>query len=264
MGISALYAAATGMDAQLKSIDVIANNVANLNTVGFRKDRVNFADLFYHHQVLAGGNTGAGGANPHGVHMGHGAKLVSVEKLFEAGGIIMTESPTNIAIEGGDNLFFRVVRPSGEAAYTRAGNFTRNELGQFVTPSGDLLDPQITIPGETPIININSAGIVTATDGINPEEQVGEITLHRFVNPAGLRPDGDNLFFETPSSGPPQEIAPGTQGGGRLLQGAVEGSNVQAITELIKLIQSQRAYEINSNVIRTSDEALQIANNLRG
>ncbi len=264
MGIHALHTAATGMDAQLRNIDVIANNVANLETEGFRKDRINFADLFYRHQILPGGNTATGAASPTGIHVGHGVKVVSVEKTFTQGGVTPTENQTHIAIEGNGNLFFRVLRGNGDVAFTRAGNFTLDANGQFVTPTGEVLDPPVVIPPELSLITIASDGHVTASDGRNLPEDVGDITLTRFVNPAGLRPDGNNLFYESASSGAPQEVVPGTPEGGRLLQGFVEGSNVNAIQELVNLIKGQRAYEINSNVIQTADEALQIANNLRG
>ena len=142
-------------------------------------DRMNFADLFYRHQVLPGGSTTSQGVSPTGIHLGHGVKVVSTEKSFEAGGLTPTDNPHHIAIEGGNNLFFRIVRANGDTAYTRAGNFTLNETGQFVTPAGDFLDPGIIIPQETPLVQIRSDGIVTASDGVSIEEEVGQITLHR-------------------------------------------------------------------------------------
>lgn len=266
MGVHALYTAATGMDAQLRNIDVIANNVANLNTEGFRKDRVNFADLFYHQQVLVGAMGANGPIRPSGIHVGHGVRMVSTEKNFTPGGIIQTGNQMHVAIQGDGNLFFQVTRPDGSPAYTRAGNFVRDEQGRMLTPAGHVLEPGIAIPPESVNITISPSGIVTAFDGNEPNgQELGQITLTRFVNPAGLEPIGDNLFLTTVSSGDPQQgIVAGENGVPALLQGAVEGSNVNAITELIQLIQGQRAYEINSNVIRTADEALQIANNLRG
>lgn len=267
MGIHALYTAATGMDAQLRNIDVIANNVANLNTEGYRRDRVNFADLFYHHQSLVGAVGASGTIQPSGVHVGHGVRVVSTEKTFAPGGIVQTGNPLHVAIQGqGEgNLFFRIQKTDGSLAYTRAGNFVRDGEGRMVTPAGHFLDPQITIPAETQNITITANGIVHVYDGDDPNgQQVGQISVTRFVNPAGLRPLGDNLFAESGASGAPQELLPGENGIPSLLQFAVEGSNVNAITELIQLIQGQRAYEINSNVIQTADEALQVANNLRG
>lgn len=265
MGVHALYTAATGMDAQMRNIDVIANNVANLNTEGYRKDRVNFADLFYHHQSLVGAVGAGDSIQPSGVHIGHGVRLVSTEKTFNPGGIVQTGNPLHVAIQGDGNLFFRIQKQDGSLAYTRAGNFVRDEQGQMVTPSGDLLDPPIAVPAETQNITITSNGIVQAYDGDDPNgAQLGQITLSRFINPAGLRPIGDNLFRETGASGAPQELVAGENGVPGLLQASLEGSNVNAVTELIQLIQGQRAYEINSNVIETADEALQVANNLRG
>ena len=266
MGIHSLYTASTGMDAQLKHIDMIANNVANLETQGFKRDRMNFADLFYRHQAIAGGTTTGAAVSPSGINIGHGVRVVSTEKIFEPGGIVPTDNKHHMAITGGEsgNLFFRIQRPNGEIAYTRAGNFTLNDQGFLVTPAGDFLDPQIQIDPAIPEVNIRADGLVTATDGVTPDEQqLGQILLTRFINPAGLRPDGDNLFYETAASGAPQDVVPGSPGGGRILQGHIEGSNVSAITELVNLIKGQRAYEINSNVIQTADEALQIANNLR-
>ncbi|MEM7166720.1 MAG: flagellar basal-body rod protein FlgG [Planctomycetota bacterium] len=265
MGVHALYTAATGMDAQMRNIDVIANNVANINTDGFRKDRVNFADLFYHQQSLVGAVGSNGPIKPSGVHVGHGVRIVSTEKMFTPGGIIQTGNDMHLAIQGNGNMFFEVTRPDQTTAYTRAGNFLRDSQGRMITPTGDLLSPEITIPAETQSVSISQNGIVTAYDGQDPNgQQIGQITLTRFVNPAGLEPIGDNLFTATASSGDPQAgIIPGENGIPALLQHALEGSNVNAVSELIQLIQGQRAYEINSNVIKSADEALQIANNLR-
>lgn len=266
MGVHALYTAATGMDAQMRNIDVIANNVANINTDGFRKDRVNFADLFYHQQSLVGAVGSNGPIKPSGVNVGHGVRIVSTEKTFAPGGIVQTGNDMHVAIQGNGNMFFEVTRPDQSTAYTRAGNFMRDSEGRMVTPNGDLLTPGITIPPETQSVNISQDGNVTAYDGQDPNgTPLGRITLTRFVNPAGLQPLGDNLFGGTASAGEPQDgVIPGQNGVPALLQHALEGSNVNAITELIQLIQGQRAYEINSNVIETADEALQIANNLRG
>lgn len=264
MGVHALYTAATGMDAQLRNIDVIANNVANLDTEGFRRDRVNFADLFYRHQALVGAAGEGDDPRPSGVHIGHGVRVVSTQKSFTPGGLIRTDNPFDLAIQGSGNLFFKVQRADGSVAYTRAGNFTLNDQGELVTPGGDRLDPPITISQEYKTVTISSRGLVEVWDGVQTEpDRVGEITLTRFLNPGGLRPLGENLFGATAAAGTPEEVVPGEQGVGGLLQGSVEGSNVSAIKELIQLIQGQRAYEINSNVIETADEALQVANNLR-
>lgn len=265
MGVHALYTAATGMDAQLRNIDVIANNVANLDTGGFRKDRVNFADLFYRHQTLVGA-TGQGGApRPTGINIGHGVRVQSTQKTFEPGGVVQTGNPLDLAIQKNGNVFFKILREDGSTAYTRAGSFTLDGDGSVRTPLGDYLDPPIQLPPDFTDVTITPGGLVQVSNGVDPiPAQVGQITLTRFINPAGLRPIGDNLFVASPASGEPQEVIPNEQGIGGLLQGAREGSNVNAITELIQLIQAQRAYEINSNIIETADEALQIANNLTG
>ncbi|MFN0056831.1 MAG: flagellar basal-body rod protein FlgG [Planctomycetota bacterium] len=264
MGVHALYTAASGMDTQLRNIDVIANNVANVNTEGFRRDRVNFADHFYREQALAGAAGQGPGAQPSGTYVGHGARVVSTEKSFTPGGITITDNQTHIAIQGPGNLFFQVEDAAGNTAYTRAGNFLLSNQGEFVTPSGQSLVGVAGVPQEASAIKVMIDGVIEARVGIEDPEQVGQVQLARFVNPAGLRPGGDNLYYATPAAGQAELVTPGTPGNGSLLGGAIEGSNVNAITELVKLIQGQRAYEINSNVVRAADEALQIANNLRG
>ncbi len=265
MGVHALYTAASGMDAQMKSLEVTANNVANLSTHGFKRDRINFADLFYRHQHLVGASGPNGTVRPTGVHFGNGVEVVSTQKLFERGGMVQTDNPFDVAIQGPENLFFKVRTPSGEEALTRAGNFTLDGQGQIVTPGGDVLLPEITVPLEYHSLEIARDGRVLVIETLGDDEtELGQITLARFVNPGGLRPIGKNLFVATPAAGDEQVIAAGSPGNGELTQGAVEASNVNAISELIAMIQGQRAYEINSNVIETADEAMQIANNLRG
>jgi len=265
LGIRALYTAATGMDAQLRSIDVIANNVANVSTGGFRRDRVHFADLFYSKEALIGAPNAQGSVRPVGILIGNGVRFVATEKEFAPGSLENTGNELHVAIGGTDgNLFFRIRTSDGREAYTRNGAFTRDSDGNVVTPDGDFLEPPITIPQDAKAVTIARDGTVSYNDGEAPEDQIlGRITLARFTNPAGLEPFGDNLFHATASSGEPQDVLPDTGGAPPLRQGFVEASNVKAINELIRLIQSQRAYEINSNVIRTSDEALQLANNLR-
>ncbi len=265
MGVHALYTAATGMNAQMKNLEVTANNVANLSTHGFKRDRVNFADLFYRHQHLVGATGPNGTVRPTGVHFGNGVEVVSTQKLFEAGGIIQTGNPLDLAIEGPQNVFFTVQTPDGTEALTRAGNFTLDGEGRIVTASGDLLLPEVTLPQEYESIDIARDGRVTVieTPGDDPTE-IARISLLRFIHPGGLQPIGKNLFIATEAAGDPQLVEPGTPGNGIIKQGALEASNVNAIRELIQMIQGQRAYEINSNVIETADESLQIANNLRG
>ncbi len=264
MGVRALQTAATGMDAQLRSIDVIANNMANINTHGFRRDRLNFADLFYQPEAMVG-STGPGDSiRPSGIEIGNGVRTVSTQKIFASGGMDKTGSELDLAIIGDDNAFFRIVRQNGQVGYTRNGSFTRDPNGNVVTQEGDLLDPNINVPQEAKRITIASNGRVTTFDDTVPEgADQGQINLVRFMNPSGLRPAGDNLFEETAASGAPIEVIPNEQGAGRILQFHLEHSNVQAVQELINLIQAQRSYEINANVVRTSDQALQLANNLR-
>jgi flagellar basal-body rod protein FlgG len=264
MGVRALYTAATGMDARLRSIDVIANNMANINTHGFRRDRINFADLFYQSESMVGSSGPGDTVRPSGIEIGNGVRVVSTQKIFSSGGMDRTGGELDIAIMGDDSAFFRIVRSTGQVAYTRNGNFTRDPSGNVVTMEGDLLDPAIVIPPEAKKITIGLNGQVTTFDDVVPTgTNQGQLNLARFVNPAGLRPVGDNLLEETDASGAPAEVIPGEQGAGRLLQFHLEHSNVQAVQELIGLIEAQRAYEINANVVRASDQALQLANNLR-
>jgi flagellar basal-body rod protein FlgG len=264
MGVRALHTAATGMDAQLRSIDVIANNMANINTHGFRKDRINFADLFYQAESMVGASGPGDRPRPSGVQIGNGVRMVSTQKIFQSGGMDKTGSELDLAIVGDDNAFFKIARANGQIAYSRNGNFTRDQNGNMVTMQGDQLEPAITIPQEAKRITIGSNGRVTTFDDTVPEGgDQGQVTLVRFLNPAGLRPMGDNLFEETAASGTPLEVVPNEQGSASLLQFHLEHSNVQAVQELIDLIQAQRSYEINANVVRTSDQALQLANNLR-
>ena len=265
MGVRALNIAASGMEAQLRNIDVIANNMANINTSGFRMDRLNFADLFYDTDSLIGAKGPGGRIRPSGIEMGNGVQMMATQKLFAHGGYTKTDSELDLAISNDPGLFFRIRRPDGTVGYTRNGNFTKDEAGTMVTMDGGVLEPDIIVPAEAKQVTIARDGTVTAFDGTTAEGTiVGNITLARFVNPAGLKPAGDNLFQETAASGAPGEVTPAEQGNGHILQGYTENSNVQAVKELISLIAAQRSYEINSNVIRTSDQDLQLANNLRG
>lgn len=264
MGIRSLYTAATGMNAQLKLVDVIANNLANVNTVGFRRDRLHFADLFYEKMTLVGAPEHDGRVRPVGLQVGNGVRLVATEKEFAPAGLENTGNQYHLAIEGDGDLFFKVRLQDGTIAYTRNGAFLPDEDGRLVTTTGYVLEPEITIPQEAKKLEVSPDGRIGILDGTNREiQELGQIILAKFVNPAGLQEEGDNLFFATAASGDPQEITPGEEGNARIRQGFLEQSNVNAITELIKLIQAQRAYEINSNVIKTSDEALQVVNNLK-
>jgi flagellar basal-body rod protein FlgG len=260
MGVRALNIAA-----QLRNIDVIANNMANINTGGFRKDRLNFADLFYDTDALIGAKGPGGKIRPSGIELGNGVQILATQKLFSHGGYSKTDSELDLAISKDPGVFFRIRRPDGSVGFTRNGNFTKDEAGTMVTMDGGVLEPDIIIPAEAKQVTIARDGTVTANDGTTAEGTiVGQITLSRFVNPSGLKPAGDNLFQQSATSGPPGEVTPAEQGNGHLLQGYTDNSNVQVVKELISLIAAQRSYEINSNVIRTSDQAFQLANNLRG
>ncbi len=264
MGVRALHTAATGMDAQLRNIDVIANNMANINTHGFRKDRINFADLFYQAEAMMGSSGPGDKPRPSGVQIGNGVRVVSTQKVFTSGGMDKTGNELDIAIMGDDNAFFRIVRLNGKVGYTRNGNFTKDPNGLVVTMLGDILDPAINIPEDTKSVTIASDGRITSFNDADPQgADQGQLTLVRFLNPAGLKAVGENLFEETPASGAPTEVIPNEQGAASLLQRHLENSNVQAVQELVDLIKAQRSYEINANVVRTSDQALQLANNLR-
>lgn len=252
-----LWIAKTGMDAMQTNIDVISNNLANVNTTGFKRGRAVFADLLYQTLRQPGGATSQQTELPSGLQMGTGVRTVATERIFTTGAPTPTDNPLDIAIKGPG--FFQIQLPDGSIGYTRDGSFQRNAQGQVVTSSGYPLSPAITIPTGTTSLNISGDGVITAV--INNEttapQQLGNIQLASFINPGGLQSLGDNLFAETNASGAPQVSAPGSNGVGDLLQNFVEASNVNITEELINMIQAQRAYEINSRSIQTSDQMLQ-------
>lgn len=261
--IRALFTAATGMVGQQLNIDTIAHNLANVNTTGFKKSRVNFQDLLYETIKPAGSETAAGQTIPEGIQIGHGVRPASIAKTFTPGNLIQTGNPFDMTIEG--DGFFQVELPDGTIAYTRDGSFRIDQNGQMTTVDGYPLTPAITIPTDYLSVDIGSDGNVSVTTQGDPAPQVaGQITLVRFVNPAGLDARlGKNLLLESQASGTPLEGTPGLDGLGSLEQGFLENSNVQVVEEIINMIISQRAYEANSKVIQTSDEMLQTANNVR-
>lgn len=261
--IRALFTAATGMVAQQLNVDTIANNIANVNTTGFKKSRVNFQDLLYETQKPAGTETTAGATIPEGIQIGHGVRPASVAKLFTQGNMIHTGNQFDIVIEG--DGFFQVNRPDGTIAYTRDGSFRIDQNGQMTTVDGYPLTPTITVPADFLQVSIGSDGNVSATTAADTAPaSLGQISLVRFVNPSGLDARlGRNLVLETQASGTPIEGEPGLEGMGTIEQGFLENSNVQTVEEIINLIIAQRAYEANSKVIQTSDEMLQLANNVR-
>jgi flagellar basal-body rod protein FlgG len=266
MSVQTLYTAATGMDSLQTKLDVIANNLANVNTTGFKRDRANFEDLFYRHEVLPGALDASGLLTPVGTQVGLGSRVSSTQTDFDQGAFQQSSRQLDVAIEG--NGFFRVLDPStNQTLYTRAGNFSINATNQLVLGSagtGRLLDPAITIPQDT-------TGIVISPDGQVAVRQAGQaslqpltqIQLSTFINPQGLLKLGENLYSETDASGPPLDGNPGTNGIGALRQNALEASNVEPVQELIDLITTQRAFELNSQAIQAGDQILQLVANLR-
>lgn len=258
-----LFTAATGMLAQQMNIDTIANNLANVNTTGFKKSRVNFQDLLYETLKPAGTETVAGTTIPEGIQVGHGVRPSSVAKIFTPGNLIQTGNPLDLVIEG--DGFFQIELTDGTTAYTRDGAFKINQEGIIMTADGYPLTPAINIPIEYEQIAIGSDGTVSVRiPGSTTPQNLGTLTLARFPNPAGLDARlGRNLLIETEASGPPTEGQPGLEGIGLIEQGFLENSNVQVVEEIIHLIIAQRAYEASSKVIQASDEMLQTANNVR-
>lgn len=260
--LRALLVAATGMEAQKFNIDVIANNLANVNTIGYKKGRGDFAELIYQDVKSPGTSSSENSTLPNGIQLGLGTKIVSIQKLFQQGDFISTGNNLDLVIEG--DGFFKVTMPDGTESYTRSGSFRLDSEGRIVTSDGYLLSPEITIPSTATSITIGSDGKVTVLEAgnTNPTE-VGTIELVRFVNPGGLKPIGRNLYLATSSSGDPIEGTPGTEGIGTILQGFVEMSNVNVVEEMVNMIVSQRAYEICSKAIQSTDEMFQMTNNLK-
>lgn len=266
MAIQSLYSAATGMDAMQTKLDVIANNLANVNTTAFKTDRANFEDLFYRNEVLPGMLDPNGGITPTGIHIGLGVRVQSVQTEFQQGSFIQTDRPLDLAIEG--RGFFMVNDPiSQQIVYTRAGNFSIDANGQMVVGSatmGRVLEPTISIPNDATGISIGADGQVFAQQAGNQNlVQLGQIQLADFINPEGLLKLGENLYSETDASGPANITNPGLDGVGVIRQNALEASNVEPVRELIDLITTQRSFELNSQVIQASDQMLQLVANLR-
>lgn len=261
--IRSMFTAATGMIAQQMNIDTIANNLANVNTTGFKKSRVNFQDLLYETVKPAGSETQAGTTIPEGIQIGHGVRPSSIAKEFTSGSATQTGNQFDIMIEG--DGFFQINMPDGRTAYTRDGSFAINESGALLTSDGYALTPAITIPTNAESVTIGSDGTVSAkVPGSNTLTTLGTLQLARFSNPAGMDASlGRNLLLESQSSGTPQTGQPGLDGVGTVSQGFLENSNVQVVEEILQMIIAQRAYEANSKVIQTADEMLQTANNVR-
>jgi flagellar basal-body rod protein FlgG len=257
---ASLWVAKTGLDAQQTRMNVIANNLANVNTTGFKRDRAVFEDLLYQNIRQAGGQTGADTQAATGFQLGTGVRVLATEKIVAQGNMQTTENSLDIAIAG--DGYFQVAQPDGTIAYTRDGNFNLDNAGQIVTGSGQLLQPAITVPANASSVTIGQDGTVSVELQAGGGAQVlGQLQLARFINSAGLQAMGQNLLKETPASGAPQVGNPGADGIGVLMQGALEASNVNVVEEMVSMIETQRAYEINSKAISTVDGMLQYLNN---
>jgi flagellar basal-body rod protein FlgG len=257
---AALWVAKTGLDAQQTRMTVIANNLANVNTTGFKRDRATFEDLLYQSVRQGGAQTSADTAAPTGLLLGTGTRVVATEKLHAQGNLIQTQNAFDLAISG--EGFFQILQPDGTIAYTRDGGFKISGEGVLVNSSGYRLQPELAIPQNAQTITIGADGTVSIQAfGEAQAQTIGQIQLARFLNPSGLQAIGENLFRETTSSGPPQVGIPSQQGNGQLIQGALESSNVNVVEEMVSMIETQRAYEVNSKAIEAVDGMLRFANN---
>ena len=254
--IRSLWIAKTGMEAQQTALDAIAHNLANTATNGYKRGHAVFEDLMYQNLRQTGANNAEQAALPTGLQVGLGVRPVAMARNFSQGNLQQTGGNLDMAVRG--NGFFQIQLPDGSTGYSRDGAFQLNSQGQIVTNGGYLVQPGITIPAQAQSITVGNDGAVSVTlPGQTAPQQVGQIQLAGFINPGGLDPKGENLFAESASSGAPAAGAPGANGLGHLTQGAVETSNVNVVEELVTMIQTQRAYEINSKAVKTSDEMLQ-------
>ncbi|MCM0043816.1 MAG: flagellar basal-body rod protein FlgG [Burkholderiaceae bacterium] len=257
---ASMWVAKTGLDAQQTRLNVISNNLANVNTTGFKRDRALFEDLLYQNVRQAGGQTAQATQAPTGLMLGTGTRVVATEKIHAQGNMINTQNALDIAVAG--EGMFQIQMPDGTLAYSRDGSFKLSNTGQLVTSTGNPLAPPIVIPGNASSITIGEDGTVSvelfAGGGA---QQLGQIQIARFVNPAGLQPLGNNLYKQTVASGEPQLLNPGTQAAGTLRQGMLEASNVNVVEEMVNMIETQRAYEINSKAISAADGMLRFLNN---
>jgi flagellar basal-body rod protein FlgG len=258
--IRALYTAASGMNAQQTNIDNVAHNLANVNTTGFKKSRVEFEDLVYQEIRAAGASASATTEAPVGLEMGLGTRAVATARNFSAGNLRSTGGSLDLAIEG--DGFFKVSLPNGTTGYTRAGTFHLDAQGSIVTAEGYPVDPQITIPPNATSVSISKDGVVSASIPGQSSQQIGTLEISTFANTGGLRPLGGNLFEPTTASGDAEDGAPGTDSRGTLAQGFVEDSNVSVVEEMVNMIIGQRAYEANSRVVKAADDMLSQVNNL--
>lgn len=254
-----LWAAKTGLDAQQTRMAVVSNNLANVNTTGFKQGRAVFEDLLYQNVRQVGGQTSQDTLLPSGMNLGTGVRVVATEKLFTQGSTVQTGNAMDVSING--RGFFQVLKPDGEIGYTRDGAFQLNDQGEMVTSSGYVVQPGISIPDGAQSITIGSDGVVSVKiAGQTSPTQVGTLEIADFINPVGLQPIGENLYIETAASGTSQPGTAGQNGLGQINQGALEGSNVNVVSELVNMIETQRAYEMNSKAISTNDQMMQYVN----
>ena len=262
MSSSAMHVAKTGLNAQQTKMQVIANNLANVNTTGFKRDRANFESLLYQTIRSGGAQTADGNMLTSSSTVGTGVNMVNTQKLYSQGSLISTDNSLDLAIDGSG--FFQVLMPDGRIGYTRNGTFSRNGEGTLTTSSGYVLQPEIGIPDNVSEINVSADGIVSVNlAGETQPQEVGQLTLANFANPRGLQPVGETFAVETPASGAPIEGAPLNGGFGKLVQGYLEGSNVNVVQQLVDMIETQRAYEVSSKSISSVDEMMRyLSNNL--
>jgi flagellar basal-body rod protein FlgG len=253
-----MWVAKTGLDAQQTRMNVISNNLANVNTTGFKRDRAVFEDLLYQNVRQAGGQTGATTQAPTGLMLGTGVRVVATEKLHVQGNMVNSQNPLDLGISGEGH--FQVLQANGTLAYTRDGNFKVSATGQLVTSAGAPLQPAITIPANASSVTFGRDGTVSVELATGGQQVLGNIQIARFLNPSGLQSLGQNLLKESPASGAPQVLTPGLNGAGTLMQGTLEASNVNVVEEMVNMIETQRAYEINSKAISAVDGMLKYMN----
>lgn len=260
--IKTLNTAATGLEAQQMNMEVISNNLANVSTAGFKKSRAEFEDLMYQTQKEPGQASGANAVSPTGVQTGLGVRVAGTQKDFSTGSALITKGVLDLQIEGPG--FFQVQTPDGQIAYTRDGAFKKDTQGRMIDKNGNVLQPEITIPPDISGLEVAGSGEVRIIQGLGDvPQQIGQIDIVNFVNPAGLKSVGKNLYTQSSASGQPITARPGLQGTGYLAQGQLEGSNVNMVEEMVNMISAQRNYETNSKAIQAADQMLQTVNNLR-
>ncbi|MCP4581894.1 MAG: flagellar basal-body rod protein FlgG [candidate division Zixibacteria bacterium] len=260
--IKAMRTAASGMSAQQMNVDVIANNLANVNTSGYKRSKIEFQDILYQNLRSAGAESAAGSQVPISLEVGYGTRPSATQRNFSMGSLQLSGNPLDLAIEG--NGFYQVLLPDGTTGYTRDGSFKMSADGQIVTSDGFFLEPGVTIPSDATDISVSADGLVSVLiPGEADPQELGQIELAKFINPAGLQAIGHNLYTISGASGDPILGNPSLDGFGRLNQGYLEMSNVEIVEEMVNMITAQRAYEINSKAIQTSEEMTQVANNLK-